>query len=975
MAYRAEIEIGVRGASRLKELQDRITRLGRSIKDVNVQTLIDRKAIQSVETYTQAVGRASANLREIKIQLDAAGKASGDYAQAISQYVTALGQSNAAQKLQNQLIADEIELRRKQKLAASGIAERTQYAGPIGPGPASAVGTLAGQASPAGERIRRIIQGRQEELQLQQALLRLEQKSATELNKKVQAQQDLVRGTQEVVELIAQANRKSRFLTGSSGGGIQGPLAGPGGLGFPVALPLTRAEQKGLENAAQKQRIIERTAKTRQELAGLAANIQRLEVQSVVAIADANREQLKLNAAKQTALDLTAQEVRIRRSLQNAGAVQGPALPPRLRGGGGLSFGPRAQGVALGAGFPLLFGGGPGAVLGGAAGGLVGGPAGFAAQIALSAIGQQFDRLGEQAIKVGQALNPLTFDLKTFAGAAGIAGTETADFLAKIEQFGGKAAAAKEAAKLLARRIGTDATKALQKFGQDAQKVGNQISIIFTTVLANIARIAGPLLAALAGNLERANLVSGFKKREGLTGREATAQQILGVTGRGGTGKGGASAKIKALGGQIGLTGTTAQIIKQAKDIAVESQKVLNKNADKALELRAIQLETESKKSKSTDTLTKQLAALGIKYTQLLAVSRQDLAIQQELDPIKRLQLERDKSIQQVTNKYAADLEKVRGTETEKVILALQANEIAVIRLETERQITEEFLKQYDVISRFDPDLSKKAGRAELPSTAQAFAPGLDLDPTNKAEQKLDRMKQKLKDLSDPVEMAAKGAQGIGDAFSVAFQGIITGTQSTQEALSNFFKGVGEAFISMATEIIAQMIIMFAFKQLLGLFGGGGGGTFSGAGPVSGASASGVNFNPAAFSPGLAFADGGFVTGPTSAVVGEGGEPEYIIPASKMRGAMNRYAAGARGSSVIPGSGEQAGGEMGGGTAVAAPIDVRYTVERINSVDYVTADQFRSGMQQAAEQGARRGEQRTLANIRQNTTTRRKLGL
>ena len=90
---------------------------------------------------------------------------------------------------------------------------------------------------------------------------------------------------------------------------------------------------------------------------------------------------------------------------------------------------------------------------------------------------------------------------------------------------------------------------------------------------------------------------------------------------------------------------------------------------------------------------------------------------------------------------------------------------------------------------------------------------------------------------------------------------------------------------------------------------------------------------------------------------------------------MNRYAAGARGSSVIPGSGEQAAGEMGSGTAVAAPIDVRYTVERINSVDYVTADQVRSGMQQAAEQGARRGEQRTLANIRQNTTTRRKLGL
>jgi uncharacterized protein (UPF0335 family) len=48
----------------------------------------------------------------------------------------------------------------------------------------------------------------------------------------------------------------------------------------------------------------------------------------------------------------------------------------------------RFSNVVLGAGFPLLFGGGPGAVLGGAAGGLVGGPGAFAAQIGLSALGQ-----------------------------------------------------------------------------------------------------------------------------------------------------------------------------------------------------------------------------------------------------------------------------------------------------------------------------------------------------------------------------------------------------------------------------------------------------------------------------------------------------------------------------------------------------------------------------------------------------------
>ena len=50
------------------------------------------------------------------------------------------------------------------------------------------------------------------------------------------------------------------------------------------------------------------------------------------------------------------------------------------------------------------------------------------------------------------------------------------------------------------------------------------------------------------------------------------------------------------------------------------------------------------------------------------------------------------------------------------------------------------------------------------------------------------------------------------------------------------------------------------------------------------------------------YADGGYVTGPQQAVVGEGGEPEYIIPASKMDSAMQRYGSGMRGSSVIPDS-------------------------------------------------------------------------
>jgi hypothetical protein len=121
-------------------------------------------------------------------------------------------------------------------------------------------------------------------------------------------------------------------------------------------------------------------------------------------------------------------------------------------------------------------------------------------------------------------------------------------------------------------------------------------------------------------------------------------------------------------------------------------------------------------------------------------------------------------------------------------------------------------------------------------------------------------------------------------------------------------------------------------------------------------------------------AEGGFVTAPTRALIGEGGEPEYVIPASKMRTAMGRYSAGARGSSVIPGSGAEAGAEQGG-VATMEPIDVRYSVERINNVDYVTADQFQQGMARAAQQGAVQGERRAMRSLKNSSATRRSVGI
>jgi tape measure domain-containing protein len=195
-------------------------------------------------------------------------------------------------------------------------------------------------------------------------------------------------------------------------------------------------------------------------------------------------------------------------------------------------------------------------------------------------------------------------------------------------------------------------------------------------------------------------------------------------------------------------------------------------------------------------------------------------------------------------------------------------------RLQTLELQTEELKKQLEVFY----ELAGLSMGGMLPGGAGAFRTDVNLDPNDRAQQKIDEYKTKLTELQDPINMAQRGAQGIGDAFSSSFQGIITETQTAQEALASFFQNIAKSFLDMATEIIAQMVIMYAFKQLLGLFNGGAGiapsNNFSGA--FSGTASS---FNPASFGMGLlpGRAAGGPVSSGQTYMVGERG-PELFVP-------------------------------------------------------------------------------------------------
>jgi hypothetical protein len=221
--------------------------------------------------------------------------------------------------------------------------------------------------------------------------------------------------------------------------------------------------------------------------------------------------------------------------------------------------------------------------------------------------------------------------------------------------------------------------------------------------------------------------------------------------------------------------------------------------------------------------------------------------------------------------------------------------------------------------------------------------------------------------------------QAFGTAMTTGVAEMIKGTKTAQQVFAEFLDSVGSALLSAASQMIATYIAIGIARAFAGLAGGSGGTDYGGKVATDafntdslglGPSLGSYNWQGSGFTP---FATGGFVTGPTRALIGEGGEPEYVIPASKMRAAMGRYAGGARGAAVIPGNGESGGGYGGG--AGGGAIDVRYSIERINNVDYVTAEQFQRGMAEAAQQGAQQGETRALRRLQMSSSTRRKVGV
>ncbi|BAQ93164.1 phage tail tape measure protein [uncultured Mediterranean phage uvMED] len=599
--------------------------------------------------------------------------------------------------------------------------------------------------------------------------------------------------------------------------------------------------------------------------------------------------------------------------------------------------------IATGAGFPLLFGGGPIQAL---AGGLGGAAGGLGGAIAASALTAQVEAFAKEAAKVGQALNSTSGALELVREKSLFSSEQIKERALQLEEQGRVEELAALLTGELTQLIGNEGVRSLQQLGSTTDETTRLWSQL---TLQLQALVAGPLNDFLL-------LINKFLGEQGNRAQLSLLEKDLAGTDAG-----------SKLAAEIERLQPTSKVLRQGETRTIKGvlapsdvENLLKTfGSSRPKSTASIPVTAQDRRDFSVSggrakkdvvpglkiqvQLQERLLGLNTKIAEARRDGNEGAAAVLEVEKIfeqtaaninkikaegldkeaetLKIRSEELNGLQQVeaVNNRMRDAEAKKAEKVKETVSSLQ-DEGALLQAKLDGSETEVALKQK--IAQATKDLSAEdAKRVENLIRANAL------------------LSEQVKIADQTNQVYAQIGQTIQSGIVGGIQSAIDGSKSLGESLSGILKQLGGIFLQAG----------------IGSLGIGG---------QTGSGLLGL----------LPFAEGGYVSGPTPALVGEGGEPEYVIPESKMRESMSRYSRGSRGSSVIPEVG--ASGTSGdGGIAVAAPIDVRYTVERINSVDYVTADQFQNGLQSAAAQGAQRGEQNTLKRLQMSGSARKRIGL
>ena len=707
----------------------------------------------------------------------------------------------------------------------------------------------------------------------------------------------------------------------------------------------------------------------------------------------------KILKAKQDAEKVTAREGKMAKRT----AKERLANIKRIRSQKGRG----QENLMLGAGFPLLFGGGVGSVGGGVGGALLGnkmGMGGFGAQILGSAIGTMMDTAVQKAAKLGEALRTVSMDELVDSGIRLSAELQTQITL--LTRAGNIEKARALAAQQVQKQTGASAGS-LQDVNNAVNILKSAWNDIVGSVGAFLGIISAPVIAALGLVIRLVSEV--FKSinetfaliRKGLvfiTGWTGLPDLIAGVTDGLNPALQESIAKATELGRkfennttllaeqlEISAAMPTGNSFsdKRARAQGELRKKLLGFDNETKTELGNLRADNKALPAAELEKLeTKFMDNRGIKKSQIESDSDKEIQKINEQEQQIIGKLERQNELKAALFGIDQKIAQARSDEDKELEFRLNAQkEIASItsklmedtagKDDAEKQLKIEAAKLD--IAKVNFDLQTKVDEYRKEKKQEAEDVLADLQKQNdllqgkidgnedeiKQHQTIEKIVDKigegyrtqvtaLVEKNGELTKEAENAQKLEKLWENIKETVATGLTDAIMGLIDGTKSLGESLAGIAKQI-ASMALKSAITSILPFAEGG-------------YARNGIK----------AFSSGGMATRPTLGLVGEAGEDEYIIPASKMAQSMQRYSSGARGESVIPGTGSSSGG-----TAGSASTTVNYSgpILNFNSEEFVPKSAIGQIINSAASQGAKAGEARTLSSLQNSRSRRSNIGL
>ena len=455
----------------------------------------------------------------------------------------------------------------------------------------------------------------------------------------------------------------------------------------------------------------------------------------------------------------------------------------------------RKEDLALGVGFPLLFGGGLGSVVGGAAGALAGGgKGGFGLQILGSAIGQQVDAFVQAASQAGVALTSTGGALDFVREKSLFSKDANRKLAAQLEEQGDAAGLAQLLTEELSLAIGNNGVQALQDLGNTTKET-TRLWNLLTTQLFKL--IAGPLdkflkiVNNVLGGMTTRGRFEGLS--EDLAGNEAFQAAVR------------EKRKARGRNARLGSLQTEDQIDLLQRAEAGEFG---------ALPRTAVIPVTDKDKRTITskgkkDRLPSLNVELGLKE-RLLVLNKEIAQAVLDGDKANQVLLEKEK----VREELAGQIDKIK---TKGLTADVEAKEIAIARVDAAQKIqdidTKTAQTKADQVKKGQETLNGLLaeqnllqatldGRKEEEEITQRVNELKKQNPTLSEEELRGiletnaGLKEKIRLMKEAEAFAKQISTTIRDGLVDGIMAAVDGTRSLSESLSGILKQLGQMFLS-----------------------------------------------------------------------------------------------------------------------------------------------------------------------------------